>query len=195
MKKMILVTSPPACGKTRLSKRLAAALDHVVYLDKDTLITLSKQIFRVAGQPYDRSSDFFEENIRDYEYETILNLGFEALRYADTVLINAPFSREIRDAAYVQSLRDKLSEYNAKLCAIWIVTDVVVCKARMMKRKSDRDTWKITHWDEYIKRINFEIPEALRLEGQPDSLLLYYNSDDTLADASFARILPILNGD
>ena len=38
MKKMILVTSPPACGKTRLSKRLAAALDHVVYLDKDTLM-------------------------------------------------------------------------------------------------------------------------------------------------------------
>ena len=79
------------------------------------------------------------------------------------------------------------------MCVIWIVTDVAVCKARMMKRKSDRDTWKIEHWDEYVQRINFEIPEALRLENQPDSLLLYYNSDDTLADASFARILPILN--
>lgn len=41
MKKLILVTSPPACGKTRLSKRLCTALDHVVYLDKDTLIPLS----------------------------------------------------------------------------------------------------------------------------------------------------------
>ena len=195
MKKMILVTSPPACGKTRLSKRLATALDHVVYLDKDTLIPLSKQIFKAAGEPYDRSSDFFEREIRDYEYETILNLGFEALRYADTVLINAPFTREIRDPAYIQALRDKLSTYNAKLCAIWIVTDVAVCKARMMKRCSDRDTWKMEHWDEYIKGVNFEIPEALRIEGQSDSLLLYYNSDDTLADASFARILPILNGD
>ena len=36
MKKMILVTSPPGCGKTRLSKRLASELPHVVYLDKDT---------------------------------------------------------------------------------------------------------------------------------------------------------------
>ena len=79
MKKLILVTSPPACGKTRLSKRLCTALDHVVYLDKDTLIPLSKQIFKVAGEPYDRSSAFFEANIRDYEYETILNLAFEAL--------------------------------------------------------------------------------------------------------------------
>ena len=39
-KKLILVTSPPACGKTYISKQLAKRLKHVVYLDKDTLITL-----------------------------------------------------------------------------------------------------------------------------------------------------------
>jgi translation initiation factor 2B subunit (eIF-2B alpha/beta/delta family) len=49
-KKLILVTSPPACGKTYISKQLAKRLKHVVYLDKDTLITLSKQIFVVAGE-------------------------------------------------------------------------------------------------------------------------------------------------
>ena len=69
VKKLILVTSPPACGKTYISKALAARLEHVVYLDKDTLITLSKQIFKVANQPYNRSSQFFEDNIRDYEYD------------------------------------------------------------------------------------------------------------------------------
>lgn len=47
VKKLILVTSPPACGKTYISKALAKRLQHVVYLDKDTLITLSKQIFVV----------------------------------------------------------------------------------------------------------------------------------------------------
>ena len=34
-KKLILVVSPPACGKTYVSKKLAGALKHVVYLDKD----------------------------------------------------------------------------------------------------------------------------------------------------------------
>ena len=157
--------------------------------------TMEWQMVRVHGEECNRSSDFFEEHIRNYEYEAILALGFEALRYADTVLINAPFTREIRDPEYIKGLRAQLAEYDAKLCAIWIVTDVEVCKARMMKRNSDRDTWKMAHWDEYVKRINFNIPEDLYLEGQPDSLLLYYNSNDDLADASFARILPILNGD
>ena len=33
MKRLILVTSPPACGKTYISKKLAENLRHVVYLD------------------------------------------------------------------------------------------------------------------------------------------------------------------
>ncbi|HIV87950.1 MAG TPA: ATP-binding protein [Candidatus Pygmaiobacter gallistercoris] len=195
MKKMILVTSPPGCGKTRLSKRLATALSHVVYLDKDTLIPLSKQIFAVAGQPYNRSSDFFEANIRDYEYEVILALGFEALNYDDTVLINAPFSREVRDAAYMRALRDKLDGMGAKLVVIWIVTDPEVCHQRMIGRNSDRDTWKLEHWDEYIKGIDFSIPDTLGDPKTSENLLLYYNSTDEMADASLARILPLLESE
>ena len=47
-KKLILVTSPPACGKTYISKKLAEELAHVVYLDKDTLIVLSNKLFKFA---------------------------------------------------------------------------------------------------------------------------------------------------
>ena len=108
MKKMILVTSPPACGKTYISKQLARNLKHVVYLDKDTLIPLSNRVFAAAHEPVNRSSPFFEENIRDYEYETIVDIGVEALEYDDIVLINAPFTREIRDDAYIAGLRKEL---------------------------------------------------------------------------------------
>lgn len=58
MKNLILVTSPPACGKTFVSKAIARNIKPMVYLDKDTLIVLSKQIFKVANQEYNRSSDF-----------------------------------------------------------------------------------------------------------------------------------------
>ena len=62
-KHFILITSPPACGKTRLAKRLASQLSNAVYLDKDSLIPLSKQIFKVAHKPYNRSSEFFKKNM------------------------------------------------------------------------------------------------------------------------------------
>ena len=112
-KKLILVTSPPACGKTYVAKALAKNLKHVVYLDKDTLIVLSKQIFKVAGQPYDRSSAFFQQNIRDYEYDCVLALAMEALDYDDIVLINAPFTQEVRDNAFIADLKAKLAAKGA----------------------------------------------------------------------------------
>ena len=45
MRRLILVTSPPACGKTHVSKEISKALKPMVYLDKDTLIGLSNQVF------------------------------------------------------------------------------------------------------------------------------------------------------
>jgi tRNA uridine 5-carbamoylmethylation protein Kti12 len=188
-KRMIFVTSPPACGKTKLSKKLAAALKHVVYLDKDTLIPLSKQIFKIAGEEYNRSSKFFEKEIRDYEYEVILDLGFEALRYADLVMVNAPFTREIRDNDYIRSLREKLAGEGAKLTVIWVVTDPEVCHQRMIDRNSDRDVWKLAHWDEYLATLNFNIPENLRDPEDEGSLLLYHNSTDEMAEVDFAKLL------
>lgn len=192
MKKLILVTSPPASGKTYVSKQLANALSHVVYLDKDTLITLSKQIFVIAGEEYNRSSDFFNKNIRDYEYETIVELALEALTYDDIVLINAPFTKEIRDLNYINSLKEKLKEKNASLVVIWVETSIAITKERMIARNSDRDTWKLEHWDEYIAGSNFDIPLTLDDPYIRDDLLIFKNSSDAEFSASLKQTVSVL---
>ncbi len=192
MKKLILVTSPPACGKTFISKQLSKTLKHVVYLDKDTLILLSKQIFQVAGEPYNRSSKFFEENIRDYEYETIVALALEALDYDDIVLINAPFTEEIRNLNYINHLKEKLKEKNAKLVVVWVETSIEMCKQRMIARNSDRDSWKLEHWDEYISSCDFSIPITLDDPNVIDDLLIFKNSSEEEYEKSMKTIIEIL---
>lgn len=192
MKKMILVTSPPACGKTYISKALAKQLKHVVYLDKDTLITLSRQIFEVAGEPYNRSSDFFEKNIRDYEYDCVVDLALEALEYDDIVLINAPFTREIRDMDYIHKLKEKLAEKQATLVIVWVETSPDIVHERMIHRNSDRDTWKLEHWDEYIAGCNFQIPDNLDNPKIKDDLLIFHNNNDAEFTQSMQEITRIL---
>lgn len=192
MKKLILVSSPPACGKTYISKQLAKALSHVAYIDKDTLIPLSKQIFVVAGEQYNRSSDFFTKNIRDFEYETLIALALEALDYDDIVLINAPFTKEIRDLNYINSLKEKLKEKNAYLVVVWVETSVEVCKQRMTARNSDRDIWKLAHWDEYIATCNFDIPVALDDPNVRDDLLIFKNSSDEEFTASLKYTVEVI---
>lgn len=192
MKKLILVTSPPACGKTYISKELSKRLNHIVYLDKDSLIPLSKQIFLVAGEEYNRSSPFFEKYIRDYEYETIVGMALEALDYADKVLINAPFTREIRDKAYMEKLRANLLTKGARLVVIWVSASKEVCRQRMLARNSDRDTWKLAHWDEYIARCNFEKPVESDAPESGNGLLVFNNSTNEEFEESMERILSVL---
>ncbi|MBQ2824481.1 MAG: AAA family ATPase [Oscillospiraceae bacterium] len=193
MKELILVTSPPACGKTFISKELAKHLKHVVYLDKDTLIVLSKQIFVVANQEYNRSSDFFEEHIRNYEYYAVVDLALEALDYEDIALINAPFTREIRDKKYMADLKARLAEKGAVLRVIWVETDPEVCHQRMIERGSDRDTWKLENWDEYISKVNFNIPEELN--DDEGTLMIFKNSSQEEFDESMDRITKELLGE
>lgn len=186
MKKLlILIASPPACGKTRLAKKLSLALGNAVYLDKDALIPLSKRVFAVAKKPYNRSSAFFNRNIRDYEYEVILNLGYEAMRYGDTVIINAPFTREVRDKEYIEGLASRAEDCGGELLVVWINADEETCYKRMKKRNSDRDKWKLSHWNEYVKTIDFSSPES----AVGKRLFEYDNCDDKKAEECFSRLL------
>lgn len=193
MKKLILVTSPPACGKTFVSKEISKALDHVIYLDKDTLIGLSKQIFVVANEEYNRSSDFFEEHIRNYEYDVVVDLALEALDYDDTALINAPFTREIRDKEYMRDLKAKLAAKGAKLVLIWVETDPEIVHQRMIDRNSDRDTWKLENWDEYIKRCNFNRPTEIDDPECVDEILVFKNSSREEFEVSIKEVVAKLN--
>lgn len=188
MKKLVLVTSPPACGKTFISKKLAKALPNCVYLDKDTLIVLSKQIFVVAGEEYNRSSEFFKKEIRDYEYYAIMDLAFDALEYNDTVLVNAPFNKEIRDNVYLDDLRAKLAEKGAELLVVWVHTDPEVAHQRMIKRGSDRDKWKLEHWDEYIASQNFDSPSNI------PELFVFQNSSEEEYKSSIDAAVKVIRG-
>ncbi|MDF2879873.1 MAG: hypothetical protein K0R54_430 [Clostridiaceae bacterium] len=185
-KNLILITSPPACGKTTLAKKLAKALHETVYLDKDTLIPLSRKIFEVANEDYNRSSDFFERHIRDLEYKVVLDLAFESIEFDSNVIINAPFSREVRDKAYLDNLRAKLNEYGAQLRIIWIDCSEETAHRRMIERNSDRDTWKLKNWQQYIQSVNFNPPEI-------EDLIFYKNNTETEAQESFENLLEKLS--
>ena len=109
-KKLIIVSAPPASGKTYVSMKIAESLEHVTYLDKDSLVPLSNVAYKIAGIPVEREGEFFHKNIRDVEYDVILEMAFTALNYEDIVLINAPFTSEIHHPEYTANLRKKLKE-------------------------------------------------------------------------------------
>ena len=63
----------------------------------------------------------------------------------------------------------------------------------MIARNSDRDTWKLEHWDEYIASCNFEPPVNLKDETQEDSFLVFKNSNEEEFNESMVRIKETLS--
>ena len=192
-KKLIIVSAPPASGKTYVSMKLAESLSHVTYLDKDSLVPLSNVAYKIAGLPVEREGEFFQKNIRDVEYDVILEMAFTALNYEDIVLINAPFTRELHNKEYIESLRKKLHEqYNAHLVIIWVVCDIQTIKARMIARNSDRDVFKIKNFDSWVKTQDFNVPTYLKVEGDPYSLVIFDNSNDEVFAKSMKETVDLL---
>ncbi len=192
-KKLIIVSAPPASGKTYVSMKLAESLAHVTYLDKDSLVPLSNVAYKIAGLPVEREGEFFKKNIRDVEYDVILEMAFTALHYEDIVLINAPFTSELHHPEYIEGLRKKLKEeYNAHLVIVWVVCDIETVKARMIARNSDRDVFKIKNFDSWVKTQDFNIPTYLKVEGDPYSLVIFDNSNDEVFAKSMADTVALL---
>ena len=188
-KKLILIASPPACGKTTLAKKLAVALENVVYIDKDALNPFGKQICRIGGQDYNPDSPFFVKEVREIEYEVTVGMGLEALEFANTVLINAPFGKELWDADYMRDLKVKASDLGAELYVVFIEATPELCKARIIDRNNIRDKFKIENWEAYISKVNFKTPSHL---SDILKLYLYHNETDEIAAKSFASLLEFL---
>ena len=159
-------------------------MPNCVYLDKDSLIVLSKQIFVVANQEYNRSSDFFEENIRNYEYDAIMEVAREALEYNDTVFINSPFTREVRTPGYMElysllrsipASRIEKAEVMSQRVRDWFLfatfTGVSYADLKRLSEKDITQSDDGTYWIHIRRQMPFSLFIQVKHNGSATGLL------------------------
>ena len=194
-KKLILVASPPACGKTYISNLIAEQVGHIVYLDKDDLSDIVRAAFKVADQELNMDGDFYKNNLRSAEYSTILHIAFSTLRFEDKVLLNAPLGNEIRNTEYMKSLKQKANKMGAELVLIWVSAPTEVCYERMKKRNCDRDVLKLQNWEDYVKKINYNPPYELKEANAVDKFILFDTNDDLAVKTNLKTTVDIILGE
>ena len=62
---------------------------------------------------------------------------------------------------------------------------------RMILRNSERDTWKLAHWDEYLAECNFNILPNLDDPKIKDDLLIIKNDNQHELEVSMKEVLDI----
>lgn len=103
--------------------------------------------------------------------------------------MNAPFGKEVRDAAYMTALKDRANQQDAALILIWVTAPISLCYERMKCRNSDRDQLKLEHWEEYVKKINYTPPYELEPAGAVDRLIIFDTTDDAAVRFSLEETL------
>lgn len=158
MPRLIFFCGHAGTGKTTLAHRLigplmAATGEPFCLLDKDTLYgRYSAAAMRaITGDPNDRDSPAYLDNLRDPEYEGLLDTARENLALGISVIVIGPLSREIR----AHQLNDPQWLHvpaGTTVSILWVHLPEDEAHARIIRRGNPNDAYKLAHWDAYRTR-------------------------------------------
>ena len=156
--RLILFAGHAGTGKSTLAKKALPLIiektgEDFFFLDKDTVYgAFSAHVMELTTQnPNDRDSPFYLKNLRDWEYQGLIEVARENLLLGVNIILVGPFSKEI-ESGKMFSTQELGIPPQTSIQIAWIDLEEQEAKRRMEKRADPRDEWKLAHWDQYAKR-------------------------------------------
>jgi predicted kinase len=137
---LVLVMGVPGSGKSTLS-RCVVERTSWVYLDSDFVI-----------DPFytDTRESADHQLLRPTFYQVVYNIAEQNLRLGNTVLIDSPLVRPIRDPAWWAGMQQLVSRAGAGLKVVRCFCDEQVLRARIEARGAERDRSKLADWPAFL---------------------------------------------
>jgi len=183
--RLILFAGHAGTGKSTLAKKALPLIiektgEDFFFLDKDTAYgAFSAHVMQLTTQnPNDRDSPFYLENLRDWEYQGLIDIARENLLLGVNVILVGPFSREIQSGKMFDAQALGVPP-QTNIQIAWIDLEESEAKKRMEKRADPRDEWKLAHWEQYTKR---------RTEP-PTHTLLHRFDNSVFNDSDFEKLV------
>jgi predicted kinase len=162
---IIFIAGYAGVGKTMTGKIIASKL-HASYIDKDTLYKLlvRESLQLTTGNPNDRTSDFYCDHFKINEYKGLIDVALENVKLNPVSVVVGPFTNSrgsitFEDTKWTAEFNRRCQKIGAKWHVIWVYSTNDTIKRQLIARKSPRDEWKLTHWEEYIRDYPGTIPD------------------------------------
>ncbi|WP_168123785.1 AAA family ATPase [Paenibacillus sp. HB172176] len=194
MQKLIFFVGVAGTGKTTVAKKLSTSIP-AAFLDRDTIGgRFVEAILEMKGlDKNDRDSDFYKKNLRDLEYDTAKDVCIENLAAGQNVFMISPFTAELKNKQWIEDVVAAAglarSEVDVRVLVVTL-QDMELQKERIVERQTVRDQWKLDHWSDFQKRVDF-VPE-INWELPEKSVLVFDNSGE-LHEEKIAELLRWLN--
>jgi cytidylate kinase len=145
--KAYFVSGLPGSGKSHFSKKLAKQLDLKIIDFDDNLLEL---IRKHKAEYNEVGSEKFLEIYAQQRYDDLIQRAVEHLEGERSVVIAAPFSKQIKDQKLWSKLIEPITKFDANPILYWVVISIETRRVRLTNRGAVRDEQKIANLDEYI---------------------------------------------
>ncbi|WP_019635346.1 AAA family ATPase [Paenibacillus fonticola] len=180
MQKLVFFVGVAGTGKTTVARKIADRIP-AAFLDRDTVGgRFVEKILEMNGLDVnDRDSDFYKKHLRDLEYDTTKDICIENLAAGQNVFMISPFTAELKNKQWIEDVISAAgltkNEVDVKVIVVTL-SDMETQKQRIIDRQTERDTWKLEHWDDFKHRVQF-VPE-INWDIPKSSILVFDNSGD-----------------
>jgi predicted kinase len=138
----LLVTGPPASGKSTLAVAVAARLGAAL-LDQDVLTGALTAVVGDLVGTHDLDDPRLAGRTRDARYEAVLATAEHNLRAGTPVVLVAPFTAERADPVAWRKVRDRLTHAGGDPALVWLRLPADELVRRLRARGAARDTGKL----------------------------------------------------
>lgn len=159
---IVLVAGFAGSGKTEVAKALAREFGWAL-IDKDTLTRplLEEASKVVCGDADDRQSEAYLDVLRPLEYQCLMDTIWEVVHHGCSVVVTAPFLREVADARWCEETEFEASFADSVVHWVWVRTDLPTMRSRLTNRRASRDRWKLANWDAYAASVDLQLRPAV----------------------------------
>jgi predicted kinase len=138
----LLITGPPASGKSTLARAAASRL-RAVLLDQDVLTGALTAVIGDLVGTHDLDDPRLASVTRDARYEAVLATAEDNLRVGIPVVLVAPFTVERADPDAWDKVRDRLAAAGGRPALVWLSLPADELVRRLRSRGAGRDSGKL----------------------------------------------------
>ncbi|POM26039.1 hypothetical protein BTM25_04230 [Actinomadura rubteroloni] len=122
---LVLVGGYAGSGKTEFA-RFLADLSGWAVLDKDALTRrmTERLLVSLGGDPHDRQTDLYRDDVRPHEYRSLMNLAYSNIDCGVSLILAAPFINELNTLGWLPRLTHRCKARGVDVAAVWVNSDL-----------------------------------------------------------------------